>query len=176
MLVKTDIERYFMAEKSEGLFFLMMGMAAIGLAIIFYFVLKTYFLRGAALPLVVAGLIQTMAGFSVYSNSDSQRISNVYAYDMDPSKLRQEELPRMQSVNRRFVLYRWTEIFLFLTAAGVALYSKSGPGRAYWLGWGLALAFEAAVMLAAGRYAEKRSREYTQKLEKFSPDPFRSII
>jgi hypothetical protein len=24
-------------------------------------------------------------------------------------------------------------------------------------------------MLAAGRYAEKRSREYTQKLEKFSP-------
>ena len=40
MLTKTDIEKYFFAEKQENLFFLMIGVIAILLAIAFNFFLK----------------------------------------------------------------------------------------------------------------------------------------
>jgi hypothetical protein len=175
MLVKTDIEKYFMAEKSESLFFIVLGIAAVCLGVFLFFLIKTYFWRGVAIPLLVIGLIQLIVGYGVYSKSDDQRIRNVYAYDMDPGKLKQEELPRMLLVKRRFVYYRWMEIALLLIAVSVALNAKSGTGRTYWLGWGLALALQSAILLAADRYAERRAREYTQKLEKFTPDQLRAI-
>ena len=51
MLSKADIEKYFIAEKQESLVFLVIGMAAILLALIFYFTVKTQVYRGAAIPL-----------------------------------------------------------------------------------------------------------------------------
>ena len=37
MFTKTDIEKYFIAEKSGGLFLIIIGIAAIGLAIVYSF-------------------------------------------------------------------------------------------------------------------------------------------
>ena len=62
MLTKADIEKYFMAEKHESLLFLVVGLAAILLALIFYFSIKTPIYRGAAIPLIIFGLIQAIAG------------------------------------------------------------------------------------------------------------------
>ena len=119
MLTKAAIEKYFLAEKQESLFFLIIGIAAILLAIIFFFSWKTNFAKGAALPLLLVGLIEAAAGYVVYVRSDDQRINNVYAYDMNPGKLRNEELPRMKTVNRNFLIYRWGEIFFVI--AGLVL-------------------------------------------------------
>ena len=55
MLTKADIEKYFIAEKQESLVFLVIGIAAILLALIFYFAVKTQVFRGAAMPLLVLG-------------------------------------------------------------------------------------------------------------------------
>src|SRR5437762_4412597 len=98
MFSKQDIEKYFLAEKQLGLLFIVVGAVAIVLAIIFFFLLKTSFYKGAAIPLLVIGLIQLIAGTTVYKRSDNDRIRNVYAYDMNPGQLKNEELPRMQAV------------------------------------------------------------------------------
>ena len=47
MLTKADIEKYFIAEKQESLVFLVIGIAAIVLALIFYFTVKTQSLPGS---------------------------------------------------------------------------------------------------------------------------------
>ena len=66
MLTKADIEKYFIAEKQESLVFLVSGLVAILLALIFYFAVKSSISRGAALPLLVLGLMQAVAGYTVY--------------------------------------------------------------------------------------------------------------
>ncbi|MBK8140711.1 MAG: hypothetical protein IPK57_06640 [Chitinophagaceae bacterium] len=111
MFTKSDIEAYFTGEKQESLLFLFIGIAGISTAIIFFFLLKTSFYLGAAIPLLVIGLLLGIVGYTIYKRSDDDRKRNVYAYDMNPSALKEKELPRMKKVMKNFVIYRWVEIF-----------------------------------------------------------------
>jgi len=168
MLSKADIEKYFIAEKTESLMFLIIGIIAIALAVIFYFSLKTNFHKGAAIPLLVVGLIQAIVGYTVYARTDEQRISNVYAYDMDPAKIKSAELPRMKEVNKRFVIYRWIEIVLLITGVVLMLLFQRDEPKNFWFGLGLTLAIQAGLMLIADYIAEQRANIYTNQLEIFS--------
>jgi hypothetical protein len=134
MLTKTDIEKYFIAEKQESLVFLVIGIIAVLLALIFYFVAKTQICRGAALPLLILGLIQAVAGYTVYVRSDDQRVSQVYAYDMNPDQLKTIELTRMRKVKTNFGIYRWIEIALSLRASLIILFRNQAEKCSGWNG------------------------------------------
>ena len=71
MFSKADIERYFIAEKSESLWFIIFGIAAICLAIIFFFFIKTNWYKGAAIPILIFGILQLAAGYTVFKSSDN---------------------------------------------------------------------------------------------------------
>jgi Mg2+/citrate symporter len=147
--------------------FLIVGIIAILLAITFYFFLKNNFYKGAAVPLLVIGLIQIIVGYTVYARSDKQRIDNVYAYDMNPGKLKNEELPRMQTVNKNFIIYRWIEIVFVVTGISLTIYFKGNQEKLFWFGLGITLAIQAALMFGADFFAEKRAKIYTEQLESF---------
>lgn len=51
------------------------------------------FYTGAAIPLVVVGLLLAVVGYTVYKRSDNDRIRNVYAYDMNPAELKEKKFP-----------------------------------------------------------------------------------
>ena len=165
MFTKTDIEKYFLAEKSESLLFMLIGIAAIVAAIIFYFIIKTNWCKGACIPFLIVGIIHTIIGFIVFNRSDSDRIKNVYAYDMNISELKQRELPRMEIVNRNFMIYRYTEIILF--AAGLILFFLFKTDKQFWAGFGIALAIEALISLSADYFAEKRAIIYSEGLKEY---------
>ena len=167
MFTKTDIEKYFIAEKQESLIFLGIGIVALILAFVFFFYFKTNLHKGIAVPLALVGLILGTVGFTIYKRSDAQRIDNVYAYDMDPSKLKDKELPRMKKVMKSFVVYRYVEIFLFLVGAGLYIYFLRDINHDFWRGFGLALAIMALIALCADYFAEKRGYVYFNKLESF---------
>ena len=84
MLTRADIEKYFLAEKQTGLIFIVIGVVAILLAIGFFFYWKTSLFKGMAIPLLIFGLLEAIAGYTIYNRSDKQRIDNVYAFDMNP--------------------------------------------------------------------------------------------
>jgi len=168
MLTKTDIEKYFFAEKQESLLFMIIGVVAILLAITFYFSLKNNFYKGAAIPLLAIGLIQTVVGYTVYARSDKQRIDNVYAFDMNPGKLKNEELPRMKTVYKNFVIYRWIEIALLIVGVALIFYYKDNCAISFLFGIGITLAIQSAFMLGADYFAEKRAKVYTEQLENFA--------
>jgi hypothetical protein len=167
MFTKADIEKYFLAEKQAGLLFLVIGAIAIVVAVVFFLVLKTNFYKGAALPLVLIGILQLAVGIAVFKRSDEDRFRNVYAYGMDPNQLRDKELPRIKAVNKNFVLLRWVEVLLLLAGIGLMFYFKSNTGKTFWFGLGVALAIQAVLMLGADYFAEKRALQYTAGLEQF---------
>ena len=173
MFTKTDIEKYFNGEKAESWFFMAIGIAGIIVAIVFFFFLKTNFYKGAAIPLLLVGLLLGVVGFTVYKRSDEDRKRNVYAYDMNPSELKEKELPRMKNVMKNFVIYRYVEIALALT--GIVLFifffktetCFAGSQTPFWKGFGLTLAIMALLALAADFFAEKRGKVYIKGIESF---------
>jgi Ca2+/Na+ antiporter len=167
MFTKEDIEKYFNGEKQESLLFVLIGVAGIITAIVFFFFLKTNFYKGAAIPLLLVGLLLAVVGYTVYKRSDGDRQRNVYAYDMNPSELKEKELPRMKKVMKNFVIYRYTELFLLLVGAALYLYFIKDFKNDFWRGFGLALAVMSLLALAADFFAEKRGKIYTKGIESF---------
>ena len=167
MFTRADIEKYFNAEKEESRVFLTIGITAVILALLYLLFLKTSFYKGAALPLLLVGILLAVVGYIVLRRSDKDRIRNVYAYDMNPAELKEKELPRMKIVMRNFVIYRWLEIFLFGAGAGLYIYFIRDFTKDFWRGFGLALAVMALIALMADYFAEKRGRVYTEGLEEF---------
>ena len=167
MFTKADIEKYFSAEKSGSLLFIILGAAAIIAAIVFFFFIKTNFYKGAAIPLLALGLLMGIAGFTVYKRSDGDRMRNVYAYDMNPGELKDKELPRMETVMKNFVVYRYAEIAMVLLGVGLFVYFRHDESKLFWKGFGLALAVMALMALAADYFAEKRGATYLKGLKEF---------
>lgn len=167
MFAKTDIEHYFHEEKAESRVFIYIGVLATLTAILFILFGANRVFTGAALPLALIGILLTVVGFTVYRRSDSDRIRNVYAYDMNPSELKDKEIPRMKTVMRNFVIYRYAELFLALTGVALYPYFIRDFNNDFWRGLGIGLAVMALITLVADYFAEKRGKKYLQGLEQF---------
>jgi drug/metabolite transporter (DMT)-like permease len=168
MFTKTDIEKYFNAEKAESLLFLGIGVVGMIAAVVFFFALKTQFYKGAAIPLALAGLLLGVVGYTVYARSDSDRIRNVYAYDMNPGELKEKEIPRMETVMKSFVIYRYTEIALAIIGLVLFLYFRMNTDKQFWAGVGIGLLAMAVLALFADYFAEKRGYVYIKGLKEFT--------
>ena len=168
MFTRTDIEKYFIAEKSGSLIFIIIGVAAILLAAVFFFILKTNAYKGMALPLLILACIQVSVGYTVYKRSDADRKRIAYAYDLNPAELKNKEIPRMEKVNRNFVFYRWIWIALIITGLLLIFFFRSNPDKLFWSGVGIGLAIQAFIMLAADHFAEARATVYTKGLIEFT--------
>ena len=163
------IYRYFTAEKQESLLFLIVGIVAILLAVVCWFFIKSNpnFFKGAAIPLLVIGLIQMVIGYSVYSRTDKQKTNIAYNIGMEPvNYVKQTELPRMKIVMKNFVIYHWVEIAFIITGLILIFLFRLNTDKTFWYGFGVALALQAVMMLGADYFAEKRGKVYTNELKK----------
>jgi hypothetical protein len=168
MLTKTLIEKYFLAEKQESLLFISIGIIAVILAVLGWLYFKTAFWKGASIPFLAIALLQIIVGYTVYSRSDEQRVDMVYSLDMNPDQLTKVELPRMEVVNKNFVIYRWIEIVLTLVGMGLYVYFRENAAQEFWKGLGFALFVQAILMLGADYFAEQRAHAYTEAIRSFS--------
>ena len=161
------IHKYFMAEKQESLLFLIIGIVALILSVLFFFFIKTnpLFFKGVAIPLAAIGIIQCVVGYTVYARSNKQRMDIAYNIGIEPSGYtKSEELPRMETVMKNFIIYRWTEIAFIVTGLIVFFLFRSNPDKTFWYGLGITLAIQGALMLWADYFAEKRGAVYTTEL------------
>lgn len=164
----TFVHKYFIGEKQESLLFLIIGIAAVVAAVVFFFFIKTNpsLYKGMAIPLFAIGLIQLVVGYTVYARSDKQRLDVAYNIGTEPVMYsKSAELPRMKAVIKNFVIYRWTEIALILAGVVLIFLFRSNPDRSFLFGLGITLALQAAIMLGADHFAEKRGETYTKQLQ-----------
>ncbi len=167
MLTKEAIEKYFLAEKAESWVFMAIGIAGLLLSVIAFFFLKTSFYKGAAVPLLLIGLLLGIIGFTIYKRSDEDRIRNVYALSMNPGELKEKELPRMEVVMKNFIVYRYVEIAMAILGIALFFYFNNNQVQSFWKGVGIALAIMALVALTADYFAEKRGQVYIDQLKDF---------
>lgn len=164
MITKTDIEKYFLAEKQAGLVFIIVAIVAVIIALVGFFILKSNAWKGIAIPLVMIAVLQLVAGYNVYNRSDEQRLSNVYALDMNPGNLVNNELPRMQQVNKRLRVILWIEILLLAAGLVLMILFKSQPAKQLLYGIGIGLTIQSALSLGMDFFAFKRAADYHQQL------------
>ena len=161
------IYKYFIAEKQESLLFLIVGIIAIILAVVCWFFIKSNpsFFKGAAIPLLAIGLMQTVVGYTVYNRSDKQKADIAYNIGMEPAAyVKQVEKPRMKTVMKNFIIYRWVEIAFIVTGFILIFLFRSNPDKSFCYGFGLALAIQAVIMLGADYFAEQRGKVYIEQL------------
>lgn len=167
------IYKYFVAEKQESLLFLIIGIVAVVLAIVFWFFIRSNpsFFKGLAIPLLAIGLIQMIVGYTVYARTDKQKAGIAYNIGMEPvSFVKHTELPRMKTVMKNFVIYRWVEITFIITGLVLIFLFRTDPAKTFWYGLGIALALQAVIMLTADYFAEKRGKVYMAELQKMMAD------
>lgn len=167
MFSKADIEQYFSAEKQGSLFFLSVGIVAVIAALILFFVLKTPFYKGAAIPMIIVGVIAGGIGFTIYKRSDNDRIRNVYAYDLNPDELKQKEYPRMQKVMKSFKAIIIAEVVFLAAAIFLFFYFRTNTEQQFWSGVGAGLFIMAIAALFLDVAAQRRAAVYTKGLETF---------
>ena len=167
MFSKADIEQYFSAEKQGSLFFLSVGIVAVIAAFILFFVLKTPFFKGAAIPMIIAGLIAGTIGFTIYKRSDDDRIRNVYAYDLNPDELKQKEYPRMQKVMKSFRVIIVAEMLLLLVGAFLYFYFRQQEAKQFVCGLGFGLLLMCITALILDVQAQRRAAVYMKGLQSY---------
>lgn len=151
------IGAYFAAEKQGALLFMLVGLAAIGLAA--WLVRRRSALRGMAVPLVAVALIQLAVGGAVFLRSDAQSAQLQQLARQDRAEFKRVEVPRMKTVIADFALYK--QIGIGLLALGMALVVLL-RNREVGFAIGLGLVLQAIALLALDFFALERAQRYFQ--------------
>jgi hypothetical protein len=167
MFTKTDIERYFTAEKMSGT--ILMVMAAVFMLAAVYLLLgqRSAFYKGLSIPLILFSVIFLYRGYSVYSTADESRVRNVYAYDMDPGRIKEKELPGLRKSLEQTKRGMWIEVAVFITGIFMWLYFRDPSARTFLQGIGIALALSAFLSYGIDFAGKNRTSEYLKKAGSF---------
>jgi hypothetical protein len=76
----------------------------------------------------------------------------------------------MKTVMTNFVIYRLVEIAFIITGIVLIFLFRLHAGKAFWYGFGVALAIQAGILLGADYFAEKRGKIYVNELKKITAD------
>lgn len=155
------IKSYFAAEKSESLLFLILGFAAISFSVYGWVKWNEAFYKGIAIPMILIACIQVVVGGTVYFRTDRQLGTLTELYQTNREEFRNQEIPRMDVVMKNFSLYKKIEIAFVLIGVLLIIFMRD---RAFWLGVGVGMLMQGAVMLALDIFAEQRGEKYQMEL------------
>lgn len=159
----SAIQKYFNGEKAESLIFMALGFIALFFALYFYFFIKHGFWKGVAIPFAIVAFLEIIVGTTIILRSpkDIVRVENFMS--SEPSRIENEEIPRMEIVLNNFVIFRYIEIILIITGI-LLMYSLTKYN--FWKGFGLGLFIQGSIVLTLDFFAEKRGHIYIQYLQK----------
>ena len=157
------IKNYFTAEKSESLIFMTIGLLTISFSVYAWAKWGDSFYKGFALPVVFVGIIQLVVGGTVYFRTDQQIIELTNLYSKSKSDFVKSETPRMETVMKNFSLYKKIEVAFVVIGLLLIFIGRS---REFWLGVGVGMLLQGALMLTADIFAERRGKEYLFQISK----------
>ncbi len=156
------IKTYLSAEKSESLLFMMMGLMAIAFSAYALIKWSDAFYKGLAIPFIAIGLIQVVVGSSVYFRTNKQLAALEQLYQRSQTEFKLQETPRMEVVMKNFSVYKKVEIAFVVIGLLLILFASTQP---FWLGVGVGMLLQGAIMLSLDIFAEKRGAEYIGHLQ-----------
>ena len=157
-----QVAKYFSAEKGESILFFGVGLIAIILSIYFLIKLKQPFYNGLSYSLIAIAFIQIAIGITIYIRTPNDIIRVNQIIQTEKEKIQSEEIPRMKTVLKNFVIYRWIEIVFALIGIAMFLYFKP---ITVWRGVGIGLVIQAGLSLLLDLFAESRGKTYLEYLQ-----------
>jgi hypothetical protein len=154
---------YFAGEKRESLLFLMTGAAAIGASVYLWTTGSPH--RAMGWPLTAVALIQIVVGWTVYARTDRQAKDLHTLLAKDKAAYSAAEIPRMETVQRSFRVYKAIEIALLVAGLLGAFLLRDRPAL-HAVAVGLAL--QAGLMLVFDLYAESRAEAYVEHIRRLA--------
>jgi hypothetical protein len=154
---------YFTAEKRESLLFLMAGAAAIAASVYLWATGSQH--RAMAWPLTAVALIQIVVGWTVYARTDGQMKDLHTLLAKDKAGYTAAEIPRMETVQKSFRVYKAIEIALLAAGLAGAFFLRDRVAL-HAVGTGLAL--QAGLMLVFDLYAESRAEVYVEQIRRLT--------
>lgn len=117
------------------------------------------------MPLAVIGVVQLAVGAHVMRSADKLRTDAVYAFDLDPNYLRNQEVPRMTRVTKNFVYYTYLEIGIFIMGVVIMWISPSLNANNLWNGLAWGMCIQAFILLVFDFLAAKRAETYLESIQ-----------
>lgn len=164
--MKDQIVRYFQAEKSESVLFVLAAALAVLISIFLLNSASEY--RWMAAPLLVIAVLQAVVGGTVLLRTNQQVSRLTDQLDSDPLDYRAQELARMARVQANFRLYKAIEVALVL--GGVAL-THLLRSRMSWYSIGVGCIAQGALMLVFDLVAEHRAEVYVDHIQRLVSAP-----
>jgi membrane protein YdbS with pleckstrin-like domain len=106
-------------------------------------------------------------GTTIYLRSPEDKYRVTQMLINKRSKIKTEEIPRMEKVMQNFTVYKWIEIVLILASIILLIIFYYSP-QTYWKGLALGLLIQAIIMLSLDVLAENRGQVYIEQLQKIS--------
>lgn len=154
------IERYFQAEQAESLLFVALGVVAIAASVFLLWRYGDAMSKGLAIPLIAVGLIQIVVGGSVYLRTPQQLSALKIQQTHAGAKFKADETARMATVMTNFKIYKIIEVGFVLVGLAIVLLI----GQPFWLGIGMGMLVQGALMLPADITAEQRGAVYQEAM------------
>lgn len=170
MFTKTDIEKYFVAFKTENLVLMILGAIAVLLAVFFFVYYKTLWHRGFAVPVIVFGMMHCIAGYTNYKKADVLRVKNTYTYDMNPSGLRIQELPRLKELHKTTNKFIYINIGFLVAAIALFVYFRKKPSGEHYMGVATGLFIMAVITLGSSFFMQYKTQGYINGIEAFTKE------
>jgi sulfite exporter TauE/SafE len=155
-----QIDTYFNAERTESYVFIGFGLLALAFATYTLWRFNDAIFKGMAIPLILIGLVQLSVGATISLRTPSQVGELKTLYQQDYIAFKTKEIPRMQAVLKSFKLYKTIEIIFIV----VSLLLIIGLSHGFWLGIGLGMLVQGALMLPADIFAQARGQIYMQQV------------
>jgi hypothetical protein len=156
----NDMSNYFAGEKQESVIFVVVGLLAMGLSLWLW--MNGHRLKSMAYPLVVIALMQTVVGAMVYLRTDSQLSTLSAQLQANPAALKAEETARMQTVMKKFSIYKTIEMLLLIIGIVMIAFLQRHEVAA---GIGIGLVLQSAFTLALDIFAEARGTGYLSAIQ-----------
>jgi hypothetical protein len=163
--VREEMRADVRGERLEAAVSLLLGLAAVALAVGLWRAASPY--AAAGVPLLVLGLPQLASGAVHLGAAARRRDALGPLLAQDPGRFQHREIAR---VGRMLTQLRFSvagETLLLLAGAGVAVLFR---GSTAGLGVGAALAAEGLALLAMDGWSRARARRYLDHLERFLTD------
>ena len=153
---------YFNEEKTESIWFVIIGVLSIALSVWLFFKFKDGFYRGLIIPLILISLVQIAVGSTVYLRSDKQIEDTISRIEHDKQSAKSDELTRMDEVMKNFTIYKWIEILFIISGVLMLVFIKE---NLFWQGLGAGLLIEGTFMIVLDVIAEMRGFKYLDWLQ-----------
>ena len=161
------MEDWFDGERNEAFVFLGAGVLSLGGGI-YLATREDDLARGAGWPVAIVGGLMTIFSITYTLSLSPKHDELKEQLAKDPAGYKRDETERMEGIADRFVLYRWAEIAILTTGAGLITYGLVDDNDLV-TGIGIGLAGEAALALTLDYFAERRTHEYLDHLHAFQP-------